>query len=465
MKHRGSVLVAVLWCVALLSVIVIGALYSTRLSLGATKNFEDKVQAHYLALAGVEKAKALIFHEAAARKKAVKNHSGELYSSADQLRDVEFGRGKFRVIRQGSRDEGNQLVYGISDEESRLNINALGPQELTKLQDLRPEVAAAIQDWKDGDDSPTPGGAERDYYASLKPPYIPRNKAFQTIRELLLVQGVTPELLLGEDANCNGLLDPEENDGDENPPADNKNNSLEAGWSGLFTVNSEVANRNAAGNPRVNVQTASESELTGVPGITQEIAKAIVAYRGRQKLENITDLLEVANLAPERPQPNQPGGGRPNQPPQQQSQQGQNRQNSGPVQTVGPKLISEDLFKDICDDVTVQDESTLKGAININTASAEVLSCLNGLTEELARNIVNHRETAGYFPSIAGVLKVQGMTRDIFKQIAPRITVRSETFRIVSEGRVTSTGARERMEVIVRLSGKYIDTIGYRENL
>ena len=58
MKRRASVLVAVLWCVALLSVIVIGALYSTRLSLGATKNFEDKVQAHYLALAGVEKAKA-----------------------------------------------------------------------------------------------------------------------------------------------------------------------------------------------------------------------------------------------------------------------------------------------------------------------------------------------------------------------------------------------------------------------
>ena len=110
-------------------------------------------------------------------------------------------------------------------------------------------------------------------------------------------------------------------------------------------------------------------------------------------------------------------------------QQGQNRQNAGPVQTVGPKLISEDLFQDICDDVTVQDESTLKGVININTASAEVLSCLNGLSEELARNIVNHRETAGYFQSIAGVLKVQGMTRDIFKQIAPRITARSGHFR------------------------------------
>jgi competence ComEA-like helix-hairpin-helix protein len=473
MKRRASVLVAVLWCVALLSVVVVGALYSTRMSLGATKNFEDKIQAHYLALAGVEKAKALIFHEAAARKKAARNHSGELYSSTEALRDVALGRGTFRVIRQGSEEEGGQLIYGIQDEESRLNINVSGANELIRLKDLRPEVAASILDWRDGDNSPQPGGAEREYYAALKPPYIPRNGEIQTIRELLLVQGVTPELLLGEDANANGLLDPEENDGDENPPRDNHNNALEAGWSGIFCVNSGVANRNAAGEARVNVQSAGEKELGDVKGITPEIAKAIVAYRGRQKLENIVDLLDVANLAPDRPQ--QPNANQPGQPqnqnqnqnePAQNQQTGdQNRAAQQPLRTVGPKLISEDLFQDICDDVTVDNSSTQKGAVNINTASFEVLSCLNGITEELARAIINHRQSAGYFSSIAGLLKVDGMTREIFKQVAPRITARSETFRILGEGRVTSTGARERIEVVVRFSGRYVDTLSYRENL
>ena len=37
-------------------------------------------------------------------------------------------------------------------------------------------------------------------YASRVPPIVPRNAPFETIRELLLVLGVTPELLLGEDA-------------------------------------------------------------------------------------------------------------------------------------------------------------------------------------------------------------------------------------------------------------------------
>jgi len=465
MKRRGSVLVAVLWCVAVLSVVVVGGLYSSRLGLGATKNFEDKVQAHYLALAGVEKAKALLFHEAAARKKSGKNHTGELYSETEAFRDVPLGRGKFRIIRQGTRDEGERIVYGIRDEESRLNINTASLQELAKLEDMRPEVAASIMDWRDKDDSPTPGGAERDYYASLKPPFIPRNGEIQTIREMLLIKDVTPELLLGEDSNANGLLDPEENDGDENPPRDNHNNFLEPGWSGFFCVDSGVANRNAAGEPRVNAQTASESDLSAVKGITPEIAKAIVAFRGRQKLENIADLMEVANLAPERPQGNQPGQPQNQPPPPQQGEQPQNAQPQGPVQTIGPKLISQELFEDICDDVTVDNASTLKGVVNINTASVAVLTCLNGMTELLARNIVNHRQSDAYFANIAGLLKVDGMTRDIFKQITPRITARSETFRILSEGRVTSTGARERIEVVVRLSGKYIDTISYRENL
>src|SRR3954462_14427720 len=130
--ERASVLVAVLWCVALLSVVVVGALYTTRLGLGATKNFEDKIQAHYLALAGIEKAKALIYHEAAARKKAARNHSGELYSSTDALRDVPLGRGKFRIIRQGGAEEAERLISGIRDEESRLNINTVSTQELAR---------------------------------------------------------------------------------------------------------------------------------------------------------------------------------------------------------------------------------------------------------------------------------------------------------------------------------------------
>ena len=64
MRRNGSILVGLLWCLALLSVVVIGVLHTARLDLLVVKNYGDRVQAHYLALAGIEKAKALLYQDA-----------------------------------------------------------------------------------------------------------------------------------------------------------------------------------------------------------------------------------------------------------------------------------------------------------------------------------------------------------------------------------------------------------------
>src|SRR5207244_2379977 len=83
-KTNGSVLVALLWCLALLSVVVIGILHTATLDLRIVKNQGDVLQAHYLAMAGIEKAKALLYQDAIVRKRSAKNHTGELYDSPQQ---------------------------------------------------------------------------------------------------------------------------------------------------------------------------------------------------------------------------------------------------------------------------------------------------------------------------------------------------------------------------------------------
>ena len=65
MNRRGSVLVGLLWVLALLAVTVTSVLYTARMDLMIAKNHADSLQAYYLAVAGAEKAKALIFHDAA----------------------------------------------------------------------------------------------------------------------------------------------------------------------------------------------------------------------------------------------------------------------------------------------------------------------------------------------------------------------------------------------------------------
>src|SRR5262252_8926633 len=69
----GSILVGLLWCLALLSIVVIGTLHSSRMDLTIVKNYGDRIQARYLALAGIEKAKALLYQDALDRKRAGKN--------------------------------------------------------------------------------------------------------------------------------------------------------------------------------------------------------------------------------------------------------------------------------------------------------------------------------------------------------------------------------------------------------
>jgi DNA uptake protein ComE-like DNA-binding protein len=443
--------VGLLWCLALLSVVVIGVLYNSRLDLMAVKNQGDLIQAHYLALAGIEKTKALLYQEALDRRRSAQNHSGELYDAPQLFRDVPFGRGQFRIFRQGRREEGGRLIFGIGDEESRLNVNVASVEELQKLFRLTVDTAAAIIDWRDGDNTVTPGGAEAEYYASLQPPYLPRNGPFETTRELLMVRGLSRTLLLGEDANFNGLLDPEEDDGDESYPADNHDGILDAGWSENLTVHSGVRNLNAAGQDQVNIQTADEAALSAVKGISADLAKAIVAYRNQKKFASLADLLEVTPVSQQRPGGTPPRSNVPGFAPAVQPASGE-------------KLISETLLMDIADDLTAQSGREQAGAVNINTAGAAVLACLPGVSQELAQAMIAQRQSAGFYPNIAHLLKVTGMTREIFKQLAPKVCARSETFRLLSEGKVASTGARKRLEVVLRLGASDFETLAWRED-
>src|SRR6476620_9723046 len=122
-RQEASVLVAVLWCLVLLSVVVIGALHTVRIDLIIVKNQNDRIQAHYLALAGIEKARAVLYHDAAARKRSGTSHSTQIYDDPQDFKEVDFGKGQFSVFHQGGENKGGSILYGVTDEESRINVN------------------------------------------------------------------------------------------------------------------------------------------------------------------------------------------------------------------------------------------------------------------------------------------------------------------------------------------------------
>jgi competence ComEA-like helix-hairpin-helix protein len=222
---------------------------------------------------------------------------------------------------------------------------------------------------------------------------------------------------------------------------------LDTGWSGLLALDSSSEEVNARGEARVDLQSAAESEIAAVEGLSPDVAKAIVHHRGQKRFESIADLLDVVPAPP--PAQGVPGA----------SDASRQRRASS-----GEKLVSEDLLKRIADGVTVRSDREVRGLIDINSAEADVLACLSGIEPDLAQAIAAHRRQAGPFASIAHLLEVPGMTRESFKKVVNRVTVRSRTYRILSEGTVPATGARKRILAVVRAGSSGVDLVQYRED-
>src|SRR5690606_38691018 len=92
---------------------------------------------------------------------------------------------------------GSSLSTLASDATSSMS-SSMATGMLLALPGMTEDVADAILDWLDADDEPRPLGAEfEDYYLNLQPAYKPANGPIDSIEQLLLVRGVTPQLLFG----------------------------------------------------------------------------------------------------------------------------------------------------------------------------------------------------------------------------------------------------------------------------
>src|SRR5260221_4330031 len=161
---------------------------------------------------------------------------------SDQARFWLIGRADSQIIP-------TEPFFGLIDEASKLNLNTATTNMLASLPRMTPELAAAIIDWRDADNNVSMGGAESETYNRLQPAYNCKNAPFETVNELRLVYGATLDILYGEDANLNGCLDPNENDGLALLPDDNRDGRLDPGIFEVVTVYTRQPN---AGRTNVN---------------------------------------------------------------------------------------------------------------------------------------------------------------------------------------------------------------------
>lgn len=182
---------------------------------------------------------------------------------------------------QSGSSSGTESSGQSSDEDSEADLQKQ-VMRLAYLPGMTESLADAILDYIDSDSTVRAYGAESAYYQGLAMPYYAKDGPLESLDELLMVRGVTPMLLYGEDANRNGLLDPNENDGLASPPGDNADGVLLRGWTQFLTVYSRESNTLWDGTEKIHINQGILTELYDAivdQTSNEDMAKFIVAYR------------------------------------------------------------------------------------------------------------------------------------------------------------------------------------------
>jgi general secretion pathway protein K len=177
-RERGIALASVLWGVAALSLIAAAMLSSSLNAVRIGRNDWDRVRAQNAADAGLQRALLSLFDPRGDRRPPLDGTA----------RDIVL--------------DGASVSVSIQDETGRIDINYASR---TLLRDLfkasgadaaqADALADRVVDWRLAKNTRSLNGASAEDYAHAGYDYRPRGGPFQSVDELGLVMGMTPQLL------------------------------------------------------------------------------------------------------------------------------------------------------------------------------------------------------------------------------------------------------------------------------
>ena len=173
---RGFALIVVLWFLVLIAAISTHLLANARHETAIARNILAAASAEALADAGVAQA--------------VFNQTG-----AEAARWKLDGAPHLIALPEGN------LTLRLSDERQKINPNTASDALLAALfeaagveRPLARRLGSSVADWVDRDSETRPLGAEHEQYAKAGRSYAPPNLPFESLDELQLVLGLTPQV-------------------------------------------------------------------------------------------------------------------------------------------------------------------------------------------------------------------------------------------------------------------------------
>jgi general secretion pathway protein K len=253
--QKGIALLVVLWVLAILMVMVLSFSVMTRADTFGLLSFKEGMENKFMAEAGIERAIMEIIFRSVNFNQAVTLVGKEPWKTDGTSYSVDLGGGGYLVR--------------IIDETGKISLNGMTDssgivlKNLLINQNVSPEnadiIVDSILDWKDEDDLHRLNGAENDYYMSLPNPYQARNADFETLDELILVRGITPQILYG-DGKTKGIIH-------------------------FLSIQNKT--------PVINVSAAPREVLGALPGMNEAMVTGLMEFRASAEIRSIEDVKNI----------------------------------------------------------------------------------------------------------------------------------------------------------------------------
>jgi len=327
-KH-GSALIVALWVLTALIILAAGLSLTARTEVRIARNYTERIRCRWAARAAVEAVLLRLKESDDLSSSVLAEGANGLTLTSDDL-ELDMGEAGFSIV--------------IEDESGRVNVNTV-PAEMLETIFGDSEAADCIIDWRDADDTTQASGAETEYYSGLETSYCARNAPLLTVGELRLIKGMTGRLAFAGD-NTDGLLPVDtftvySYDQNVDAAGGKRINVLTADKEALTNALGDVLDEKKIDalvkfisdkKPKnvaeiigvaelsrediksiydkltvsdekdikglININTASSTVLAAVPGLDEETAEEITAYREENgPYANVGEMLNINGLS------------------------------------------------------------------------------------------------------------------------------------------------------------------------
>ena len=194
-NERGIALLLALLVLTLLVALILEFDAEARREYRDAAAFRDNFKATVLARAAVQAARGVLQQDILKKKQTGQSFDAPTDLWAFPIKNYAIGDGLLNAQIEDELGKLNLNDLAVSGDATAKAANVKKFKRLFELLQVNPDLVDVIVDWVDDNEVQEPAGAESLYYQAQRPSYKAANNKLQTLLELRLIKGMTPEII------------------------------------------------------------------------------------------------------------------------------------------------------------------------------------------------------------------------------------------------------------------------------